>query len=910
MGEVYLAEDTKLDRKVALKILPADVASKQERMARFVREAKAAAALNHPNIAHIYEIDEVDGHHFIAMEFIDGFTLREKIHREQTDLRKLLRYLQHVAEGLAKAHAAGIVHRDLKPDNIMITGDGHAKILDFGLAKLVEPRMTTTSGAGGSSEIATALMPQYSIPGTVMGTVGYMAPEQAQGKVNEIDHRSDIFAFGCILYEAATRHKAFEGKDVLDSLHNIVHAPTPQIKVLNPAAPDDLQRIVRRCLAKDPEKRYQSIKEISIELDELRQQLKSDSELHDSVHQTAGGAGATPSGQTLTQDPASATSIPPDSSSTRASSAEYVVNQIKGQKRIALLALALVTALVAGVAFAVYKLAWREGPKAPAGQMKITGLTTTGQASDADISPDGKYVVHVKTEAGRQSLWLRQIETTSDTQVVPPTDDLFSGITFSRDGAYIYYLRGQPNIAASLYQVPLLGGAARKLSDNVSSRVALSPDGKRMAFRRLRSPGESLLVVADSDGTGERAVAVRKLPNNFAGHGPSWSPDGKSVASGVLNVDAGGGYGTLVEVEVEGGAERRLTPERWSTVGQVAWLPDRSGLVFTANAEGTLASQIWHVSYPEGVVRKVTNDLNSYTRVSLTADASALVTVQTEGEANVWVGPAGEAARIRQITSGRANNGRAGVSWTPDGRIVYAAQEGGVSHTWIMQADGTGARQLTSRTRSNNQPSVTADGRYIVFRSIRTGTWNIWRMDLDGGNVKQLTEGGNDNWPRPSPDGRWVVFSSTRAGVQNLWKVSIDGGDPVRLTEKSALNSTVSPDGKLIACHYRQQANEPQRVALIPFEGGEPVRLLDISQKFIGGPGMRWTPDGRALLYAETQGGVSNIWSLPVDGGAPKQLTDFKSDEIFQFDFSRDGKQLALSRGQITNDVVVISNFR
>ncbi|MFN2481852.1 MAG: DPP IV N-terminal domain-containing protein, partial [Pyrinomonadaceae bacterium] len=220
------------------------------------------------------------------------------------------------------------------------------------------------------------------------------------------------------------------------------------------------------------------------------------------------------------------------------------------------------------------------------------------------------------------------------------------------------------------------------------------------------------------------------------------------------------------------------------------------------------------------------------------------------------------------------------------------------------------ARQLTSRTRSNNQPSVTADGRYIVFRSVRTGTWNIWRMDLDGGNVKQLTEGGNDNWPRPSPDGRWVVFSSSRAGAQSLWKVSIDGGEPVRLTEKNTVNATVSPDGKLIACHYREEANVPYRVALIPFEGGDPVKLLDFSQKFAGPPGLRWTQDGRALIYAETQGGVSNIWSLPVDGGAPKQLTSFKSDEIFQFDFSRDGKQLAASRGQITNDVVLISDFR
>ncbi len=271
MGEAYLARDTKLDRKVALKILPADLAANQDRMRRFTQEAKAAAALNHPNIATIREIGESDGVNYIAMEFIDGAMLREKIHQEQTDLRKLLRYLQHVAEGLAKAHAARIVHRDLKPDNIMITRDGHAKILDFGLAKLIEqPPMSD----GDSSEVATAVMPQHSSPGTVMGTVGYMSPEQAHGKTKEIDQRSDIFSFGCILFEAATGKKPFEGESVIKSLHMVVYEPAPPLADFNPSAPPELQRIVRRCLAKDPDERYQSIKEVAIELKELRRELQ------------------------------------------------------------------------------------------------------------------------------------------------------------------------------------------------------------------------------------------------------------------------------------------------------------------------------------------------------------------------------------------------------------------------------------------------------------------------------------------------------------------------------------------------------------------------------------------------------------------------------------------------------------
>src|SRR3989440_1441622 len=321
MGEVYLAQDTKLDRKVALKILPAEVASHRDRMERFIREAKSAAALSHPNIAQIFEIGEDEGTHYIAMEFIDGATLREKIHREQRDLGKLLRYLQHAAEGLAKAHAAGIVHRDLKPDNIMVTGDGHAKILDFGLAKLIERPQSATSGKT-PSDAATAILQQHSTPGVVMGTVGYMSPEQAQGKTKEIDHRSDIFSFGCILFEAVTGQKAFAGKDTVDSLNKIIREPFASITDLNPSAPADLQRIVRRCLAKDPEERYQTIKDVAIELKEVRREMK-----------TAGMGATVPTrGETggyLSRDSEGATGSSPAALMTRPSSAEYMLSGIK-----------------------------------------------------------------------------------------------------------------------------------------------------------------------------------------------------------------------------------------------------------------------------------------------------------------------------------------------------------------------------------------------------------------------------------------------------------------------------------------------------------------------------------------------------------------------------------------------------
>src|SRR3989442_1412149 len=317
MGEVYLAHDTELNRKVALKILPAELAVNQDRMRRFVQEAKAAAALNHPNVAHVYEIGERDGVNFIAMEYVEGKTLREKIHYERTELRKLIKYLQQVAGGLAKAHAAGIVHRDLKPDNIMITPDGYAKILDFGLAKLIEiPRF----GAEGEtvSDAETVAQVQYSIPGRLIGTVGYMSPEQAQGKIGAIDHRSDIFSFGCMLFEAATKHRPFEGESNVQSLYKIVYEPAPQLKDFVPSASPALQRVIRRCLAKDPDERYQSIQDIALELKELRREMEGDTQFDD----TATGARPTSSASTY-----------PTSSARPTSSAEYITTEIKRHKK-------------------------------------------------------------------------------------------------------------------------------------------------------------------------------------------------------------------------------------------------------------------------------------------------------------------------------------------------------------------------------------------------------------------------------------------------------------------------------------------------------------------------------------------------------------------------------------------------
>ena len=926
MGEVYLAQDPALDRQIALKVLPANVASDRNRMERFVREAKSAAALNHPYIAQVFEIGEHDGTHFIAMEFIDGTTLGEKIHHDKASLRELLKYLIQVAEGLAKAHAAGIVHRDLKPDNVMITRDGFAKILDFGLAKLIEAQRSLGYGTDPSSEIVTAAMPQHSVPGTVIGTVGYMSPEQAQGRVNEIDHRSDIFSFGCLLFEAATGRKAFEGKDALDSLHKIVYAPTPQLKDTKPLAPDALQRIVRRCLAKEPDKRYQSIKEVTIELEELKQELKGfDDPIRSSTSVGTRLSGSAQVGAESTRAVMAGTAATGTARPT--SSAEYLVGEIKRHKLGALLAIGAFAVVVAGVIFGAYK--WMgsnrsgDAPRA----LKITRLTTSGRAPRAAISPDGTYVVYVQMGEGRrQSLWVRQVSTSSDVQILPENGVAYRGITFSPDSDFIFYVRNEQlgGDTTSLWRSSVLGGNARKLIDNVTSYAAVSPDGKQVAFVRPdeRQAGESL-IVANIDGSGERTLTTRKTPNQFAGSSPAWSPDGKIIAIGQEDV-TGGNLRSVVGVRVEDGTEQPFTDRKWSGnyTPDLAWLSDNSGVLVTASEQAGSNPQIWFLAWPGKEVRQVTSDLSSFGNISVTADSNTVCAVRSESITNLWVADNTDLDNARPITSGAERyDGYNGINWTPDGRIVFSSQAGGEQNIWMIGADGGGNRQISSSARRNRTPVVSPDGRYIVWQSNRGSNLTIWRMDIDGGNLKQLTEGGSDYEPQISPDGKWVLFSRVAPGrLENalaLWKVSIDGGAEASIEggNSTSGSAVISPDGTKIAYIDAGSRGHYSRIVVIPFEGGPPIASIDFPEREDNPGGgalgiIQWTVDGRAIAFVRDVKGQSNIWTLPLDGGAPKQLTHYKDLGIRTFAWSRDGKKLALSRGSSTRDVVLIKNFR
>jgi serine/threonine protein kinase/Tol biopolymer transport system component len=907
MGEVYLALDTQLDRTVALKILPAGVASDEERMRRFIQEAKAASALSHPNVAHIYEVGEMDSPAFIAMEYVEGVTLREHEHNARMKLGEALNIAAQIADALAAAHAVGIVHRDIKPENVMVRADGYIKVLDFGLAKLTNPQESVVD-----SEMATRARINTS-PGVVMGTVNYMSPEQARGL--KVDARTDIWSLGVVLYEMVTGSVPFKGETPTDVIISIAGREPVALTRLAPDAPGALEWIVKKALAKNKDERYQSVRDLQIDLRRLKQDVEFEERERSVAPQVEENVPVTiRERQTAVESGAQARATQTETIAARAtSSTEIIVSEIKRHKTGAALIIAALAVAVAGIAYGLYKFAGRK-PAANLQSMKITRLTNSGKVGNASISPDGKYVAYsALDEAGQSSLWIRHVVTTSNVQIVPPAgaDVRFAAPAFSSDGNYVYYTRAEKNAPAVLYQVPVLGGTSRKLLENVrADPISFSPDGKRFTFtRRNAGQGEDALMLVNADGTGEQKLAARAFPDFFLG-GAAWSPDGKTIAC-AFGSFTGGYYRSVAVIQVADGTQKPLTSHRWNNVERVAWLSDGSGVITTAQEQAGSPFQIWQISYPEGEAHTITNDLSTYHNASLTADSSALVTVLSDHTSNVWAAPTGEWTGARQLTSGKENGGIEGATtWTPDGKIVYRSNASGNPDIWIMDADGRNQKQLTDDASYKRNLSVTPDGRHVVFDSFRSGTQQLWRIDIDGSNLKQLTTGTGAFSPHCSPDGKWVVYNSFGSSGFIIWKVSIDGGEPVQVTDKYATSPAVSPDGKLIACYFLDQQTRVTKIALLPFEGGDPVKLFDLPQTANRGEPVRWTPDGRALTYVNTRGIVSNIWLQQTDGSPPRQLTDFKTDRIFSFDWSRDGKRLAVSRGVVDSDVVLISNFR
>lgn len=913
MGEVYRAFDAELQRPVALKILPAEFALQANRMQRFIQEARAASALNHPNIITVYEIgrvtDDPNAAPYFAIELIEGVTLREYLSKSKLRLVDVLDLAGQIASALVAAHQAGIIHRDIKPENIMVRNDGYVKVLDFGLAKPTERNSSAINSEAETRALA------HTDPGTIMGTVSYMSPEQAKG--GDVDARTDIWSLGVVLYEMVTGALPFTGATPSHVIVSLLEKEPPPLAAHVADVPEALELIIDEALRKDREERTQTAKQLLASLRRLKQRIEAGAEYERSFAASfASDAGLSrftdyrsgqSTGERLARSTVRSGELAQQTAQT--SSAEYLVTQIKRHRAAVIVTLIA----IAGVAVAAYSFIGTRKPSVPLAPMKITKLTNNGGSSGAVISPDGKYVAHVFTVGDKRSLLLRQTATSTSREIVPLTNAYLLGATFSHDGNFLYYVKGERGqIVRTLYQVSVLGGDPRQLVYDIDSSVTISPDGKKIAFiRGYLKELRKVLFIANADGSGEEAITSRRAPQFSSMDNPVWSPDGTSIAFISGGNDAQGYFVNIDEVRVADKSERKISADRWRSIVAIVWLSDNSGLLAVARDRAAVAgspNQLWHVSNNDGSVRRVSNDLNYYVDISIAGDSQALAATVQNDVSTVWVGSAGDLSSIRQISTS-ALSGFDGVAWTPDGRVVYTSLERDNRDIWIMNSDGSNLKQLTFETSADLFPSVSPDGRYIVYVSNRGVGWGIWRMNVDGSNQIELVPNTEEEngLPQFTADSSSVIYLARKEGKTVLWRVPIDGGKPSQLTSKPMFGHVISPNGQEILYHYRSpELDSKLQVEVIPVQGGEVIRTFpNISDANL----TRWSSDGKAIDYVETREGVGNLWRQPIDGGQPRRLSTWQQNLIFKFAWSGDGKQFVCARGARTNDVVLIENL-
>ena len=594
------------------------------------------------------------------------------------------------------------------------------------------------------------------------------------------------------------------------------------------------------------------------------------------------------------------------------SSAEYLIGEIKRHKLGMLIGSVAVLIILFGIVYGIYRVVQSPGvqpsDKSSSAALKMQPLTASGNIREAAISPDGKFLAYTQDVNGRAGVWTKQISTNSNVQIVEPTSLDYFALRFGPDGQYVYYGVYESS-GGVIYRVPTLGGTPLKIIADVDGQISFSPDGSQFVFERYGlNEAKSSLIIANADGTNERTIASRTGHEFFVGNSVAWSPDGKLIACSLANDNLEHPY-IASTIDVADGTLREIGSQRFDSFGAMSWLKDQTGFVFVGSEKGNnVPRQIWRMSYPAGDARQVTHDLTGYVYLSLTADAKSLVAIQRETFANLWFSRNGRVEKLEQISTAK-HEGSWGMTLAPDGRVVYVSNASGATEVWIMNEDGTGAKQLTNDGISKYTPAVTSDGRFIVFVSEKNGP-HLWRISIDGSQQLQLTTGSGEANPRTSPDGNWVIYDSYRTGKQQLWRVSINGGDPQQVSEIIATEPDVSPDGKFIACFFIDATKDKHwRLGIIPFDGGGLVKVFDVPQTVAVDNSPQWTPDGRGITFIDWPADRSNLWLQPIDGGPPKQLTDFKQGYVFRREWTRDGKKLAMVRGSETSDAVLITDF-
>jgi Tol biopolymer transport system component/DNA-binding winged helix-turn-helix (wHTH) protein len=555
-------------------------------------------------------------------------------------------------------------------------------------------------------------------------------------------------------------------------------------------------------------------------------------------------------------------------------------------------------------------------PDAPTRELTIKKLTNQGRVNRVKLSPDGKFFAYTLRERGsyRTEFRLGQTDGGSDALLRPVSDISHYPISFSPDGNWIYYVEIPPvseysHSNGAFYKMPVLPGVPQKLNDSASVFAVLSPDEKQIAFPR-RTSHRSSIVIADLDGTNEREVAIRP-PDQFIDlESLSWSAENSiafSAAAGHRRNDSSKRTFEVFVVRLEDGSVRQVTQREWNRITPVEWLKDGAGLVAVASSSEQLnTSSLWLID-SKGEAQRLSRDVNRYAWLSVAADSTTLATVQSQHETNIWLALEDKFSAATQIThssSGR-QDGWYGTDWTPDGRILYTAWIGESLTIWVMDANGENSRQLTSIGFRDERPVATADGKFVVFESNRSGTTEIWRMEIDGSNLQRLTADGGNSHASVTPDGRWVIYRHVNEPKSSLWRVSLNGGESVLIVDKDIDVPRVSPDGKLIACSGSFDGET--KVAVYPVEGGEPLKLFRVPKTPNFRYWLNWSPDGKFISYPDAMNG---IWMQSLDGGEPTRLEGIPVERTFSYAWSRDGKQFALGRQRETRDAVLIRDFR
>ncbi|MGB2676215.1 MAG: protein kinase [Candidatus Acidiferrum sp.] len=904
MGVVYEAEDTRLGRRVALKFLQDTGKPDPAAMERFLREARSASALNHPGICTIYAIEEHDGQTYIAMEFLEGESLDRALTRGLPPIAKTVEIGIQVADALDAAHKKGIVHRDIKPANIFLSERGAAKLLDFGLAKLME----TEAGMEGET-VAPSKDAFLTSPGTTVGTIAYMSPEQARGEV--LDARSDLFSLGSVLYQMVTGTLPFPGATTAVIFGNILHSAPVSPITLNSAVPQELERIINKLLEKDRDLRCQVAAEVRADLKRLQREM--DPGRTSSAPTVA--ASQTPSG--TVRAVGSGSSFAAASGGTARPASGAMLTEAAQQHKIGAGVILLgLLAVVGAAGYGLYTFVHKgqsepnaQRPKlAPFEKFTIENVSNNGHITQTAISPDGKYLLQALEEGGSQSLWLRHIPTSTNKEVVTPARTRYEGLTFSPDGNYIYFVRrDEENEAESLlYSATVLGGEPHVVVKDVDSPISFSPDGRYFVFlRELHDSPNWDLLLARSDGTIEKPIfSGRPLPSDS--HVPAWSPDGKTIVIPIVQPtqDAIGGF---LAVDVATGQDHvvAVSPDR--IYYGPAWMPDGSALITSAMKvdAGSLLRQIGYVNYPDGQYRALTTDTNNYGNLGIANDGKTLVAIQSKLRFSLSTAPANDPDQLRPVPlSTQLDLGL--WNWMPDGRLIVP-QSGSLK---AVAANGEETSLYSDPKHITDQAAVCGEGRYVVYRQVGTSggtSVNLWRMDLNDTNQKHLTIGRNDREPTCAKDGNWVYYVDN-ADSRYVKRVPVEGGSPETVVKYGVGSYGLSPDGKEIVSFEVRELDHKLMLRIDNVETHQ-MTYSDIDQRALPNE-LAFTPDGKGVVYLVREKGVDNLWSQPLDGAPHRQLTHFKKDKIFRFVFAPDGSKIAMECGEQESDAVLLHDSR